>query len=175
MKFSQVKSYFLLIGFSFLISCSASKDEQISYDNFLLKEKITSNSKLFTISSPKKWFVAQENKTNSKDIWLIKDDYSSSITINPISVENNFTTFEDVLKFLKISKQVSDNPSKIENLEFNSRITTIAGFKYTNSIGNLQTILLVYKNSRIFEAFLSEKTLNQENLNTLLAICNSLE
>ncbi|MFH1197220.1 MAG: hypothetical protein V1720_16095 [bacterium] len=73
----------------------------------LTNEIITAKSSGLTMRVPQGWFSAEENENKIIDAWLIKDNYSASISLVPLSFDEqikNKYDIDDLTGVLNISQ-----------------------------------------------------------------------
>ncbi|MBN2572588.1 MAG: hypothetical protein JXA68_10705 [Ignavibacteriales bacterium] len=187
-----MKKFFLLILIlvSFY-SCTTTKQESdliTGYPtNYPMTSKtassLTSNLKM---SIPQGWFFTEDNEFNRIDLWLVRDDYSASINLTPINLDEKLSTEinNDDLKFIlevskKIRKQNLANDFNIvgqdEYFKINNR--NFAAYQYTN-LNGIKARVVVFNYAERFFELLAVPTIDvgktKVDVNELFTIQNSL-
>lgn len=81
--------YLLLLSITILSACAGGVNSLYFSDYPLTTGKVSSQSGSFSVLLPKGWFIAEDNELRINEIWLIKEDYSASISFIPINVDSS--------------------------------------------------------------------------------------
>ena len=107
--------------FIVLISCSGSVS-LYEFDYHLTPETIKAESNQISARIPKGWFSAEDNEENKIDLWLIKDDYSATISFIPVifnDVEKerySKSNLSGVVEYSKLSQKLAHTVNYIDLL-----------------------------------------------------------
>lgn len=83
-----MKKFAAYVFISLLIySCSASINSLYSFDYTLTSQKAFSRNTNISVNIPDGWFTAVDNEYNRIDLWLIKNDFSQSLSFTVINAD----------------------------------------------------------------------------------------
>ncbi len=173
-KFFTTRLLSFMLLTAFLFSCSAQRYSVNELNDLLTNERITSPNAIFSVLRPHDWRGIYENKYNSAEIWLVKDDYSETLSLNRISLTK--TTDVSVLLDAAIKYREINYGSELRDLQ---RITEIIdeekipGFKYANKKGKNVFTYLYTRNNFFVEATLT--TSKNEVDPVVFAVLNSIK
>jgi len=164
-----------------LCSCSAGITSLPTSDYPLSNEKAYSKTSNIYVNLPNGWFVAEDNECNCTDLWIVKDDYSASISFRKINLDketlNDLTGNETgkVAGYTKIFIRAIlgkdfDKFSGEENFGLGNR--TFSAYRYTND-KNQPVRVVVFKHYNYF--YESDAVSNgYSDLNELYKIQNAV-
>ncbi len=180
MKKIFVQSITLLL--IFLFSCSG-PSSLYNFDAELSSDLASSKTTNLKVNIPRGWFTADDNRSEKIDLWLIKDDYSSTISfirINPDKEtmqelgENNIKKIQD---YSKLNNQLAHGDKFIDLLkneffELNGRkfeVYQFAGKEF------LYRVAVFFYKSNFFECIASVKPgPNQEEISKIFTVQNAV-
>ncbi len=159
----------------FLFSCSS---YQIFYtselNKYLEPNRAYNYISSFSVRIPKGFFQVNDNRFYASDIWLVKKNYSETISVNKINTEKIFDesdVLDLLIKFRKMNYQ-----QKLKNFNkftFSIERKKIRGFKYVNN-KNRYIFVLLYKVGKNFFEIVYTK--NNDTFSSIpLAVINSLK
>ena len=171
----------LTLLFFTLIRCTSTKSIY-NFNSELTNETTNSHATDLQIFIPKKWFVAEDN--DNIDIWLIKNDYLSTIKFRTLSInpeayklhEQNLASIEmELIKnnFGKTFKGFTN----IENFEMSGNV--FSAFEFIDAKSN-PTRIVIFKYKNIFyEVIATTKNISEQKSlfdlqNTILKSINSI-
>ncbi len=177
-RFNNLKVILIFSVLLILQSCSVNKIYRKDFVKYLTNERTTSRNGNYSVNVPTGWFASKENGKNIIDLWLIKDDYSATISfVNIKDDEIDLSKIVDnSLTFRKTNGTVTDGTDKLLEYSFNE--ITAEGFSYIDKSNHPVTVFDIIKNNKIYEATLidfSDNGNNNQNINTLLAVLFSLD
>jgi hypothetical protein len=177
-RFFNLKVILIFTVIFILQSCSVSKLYRKDFVKYLTNERTTSRDGNYSVNIPYGWFASKENSKNVIDLWLIKSDYSATISfVNIQSPELNLSQIaNNSLIYRKTNGIVSKRTEKFLDYFFDKM--NAKGFSYIDTNKHPVTVIDIVKGNNIYEATLinfSDKKSNKENINTLLAVLFSLD
>ena len=147
-------TWYAILFLTFLFSCSG-PSSLYKFDTILTTDAAVSPTTGLQVNIPRGWFTAEDNQDKKIDLWLVKDDYSSTISfvrINPdeeilkgpsanvlkkikeYSKLNNQLAHRD--KFIDLVKnesfEVNDIDMEVYQFAGNKYLYRVAIFKYKN-------------------------------------------
>ncbi|MBN1637711.1 MAG: hypothetical protein JW866_02000 [Ignavibacteriales bacterium] len=145
----MIRNIFVILILFLIYSCTTTIQESEELTDFpttypmtsKTANSLTSNLKM---SVPEGWFATEDNEFNRVDLWLVRDDYSASINLIPINLDEKLS-FEiknyDLKFILDISKIMRKNNlannfnliGKDEFFKINNR--DFVAYQYTDSKG----------------------------------------
>ncbi len=114
---------FLVIAFSVLLifGCSGAR---YSVSKKSLKENYVSGKSGLRIKIPNGWFQAFDAGENDSDIWLVSDDYSSSIKFTLITFDSKGNNLHNAVEISKATNKVLyGDPVGFKNKETGNKNT----------------------------------------------------
>ncbi|MEW6652332.1 MAG: hypothetical protein AB1394_02570, partial [Bacteroidota bacterium] len=87
--------------------CSGGLSSIYNFDYPITKSIAKSNSGKLNVQIPQGWFAAEDNENYNVDLWLVKNDYSTTIKFTAVSlVEETKTRFSDdeLAKVVELNK-----------------------------------------------------------------------
>ncbi len=164
-----------------LSSCSTGITSLYTSDYPLSDEKAYSKTSNIYVNLPRDWFVAEDNECNCTDLWIVKNDYSASISfrkINPTKAVLDALGENEIEKVAEYDKifiriKLGKGFDKFSNEEtFQVGSNTFTAFQYTND-KNQQVRVVVFKHYDKF--YESEAVANRyKDLSELFGIQNSV-
>lgn len=157
MKISWRNSALALLSV-IVISCSAAVTSIYKFDYPMTPERAESLSGNFSAAVPQGWFTAVDNECNCRDLWIVRDDYSASISFSVIYMDsltraqisgNELEGIADIsrdfkrIKFGKNFKEYGDP----ENFEIDS--LKCSAYKYLDE-NNLPVRVVVFGIKEIY-------------------------
>lgn len=97
----------LILFAAVLVSCSSADKSIYDFDYPLTAEQAHSSSAVITVSVPGGWFSALDNDCNCRDLWLVKNDYTASISfsvINPDSLTRTGIAKDELAGIAELSR-----------------------------------------------------------------------
>lgn len=167
-------SEFFLIA-AFLFSCSSGNYySERELKDFLTNERIYSQTGEFSVLKPYDWNSVKENKFNSKDLWLVKDDDGETITLNKINAKPDVTEHDVLLALINYRKiNYGGKLNGFEQTEVRIGNKILRGFKYADDSGKNVFVYLCKKNNLTVEAVYETELKSFSPV--VLAVLNSLE
>lgn len=83
-----MKKNISLLILLFVTACGGGDLYINHYDELLTREKAYSKTSNIYVELPIDWFTAEDNECNCTDLWLVKKDYSASITFKKINIDD---------------------------------------------------------------------------------------
>ena len=148
------KIILLLASLSLLFFSCSGPSSLYNFDAVLSSDLASSQTTSLKVSIPHGWFTAQDNKDNKIDLWLIKDDYSATISflkINPdqATIKNlSRDGLNKIKEYSKLNSKLAHRTSfidllKNENFELNGRKFTSYQFAGSNNL--YRVVVLSYE------------------------------
>ncbi len=131
---------FLLLMISALIfSQCTSRYSQKDADKILSTERVSAKTSPISFLIPQGWRVIDANDSTFIDLWLITDDYNSSLSLIPLHSEKNKQSLSEWVSVSKLSNKMKFKNEKIkivddDNDEINGISTASYYFKNNNSL-----------------------------------------
>ena len=122
-----------------MISCGGASIYETDYP--LSKEMAYSKTSNLYVNLPSGWFTAEDNECNCTDLWIVKNDYSQSITFKKINLDeavlkefdgnglDKIAFYSKTFARVKLGKDFK-NFSNEEVFEINGK--TFAAYEYLN-------------------------------------------
>lgn len=108
MKSKKTLHFYLSFVFmAIVVSCSGGGGSIYPGNHTLTNETISSKSSGLTMRAPQGWFSAEENENKIIDAWLIKENYSASLSLVPLNFDEQIKKTYDIdnlAEVLNISK-----------------------------------------------------------------------
>lgn len=123
----------LSLLFTFLLTSCGPALKSIYEDNYpLTSRRVFSRTGELSLKIPDGWHAVEDNEKNMFDIWIVKDNYESYMTLVPINldeeskVKNGENRIKNLMNYSKYFKKI-ENPSKYseginEVFEINDRL-----------------------------------------------------
>jgi hypothetical protein len=105
-------SLFLILIIMF-VQCT-SRYSQSDADNVLSTERVSAKTSPISFLIPHSWRVIDANDSTFIDLWLISDDYSSSLSLIPLHTEN---TNQNLSEWIEVSKLSNEIKFRDENIK----------------------------------------------------------
>ncbi len=146
-----ISTFFLLIS----LSCSSKESMKYTPDYNLTNEIAYAKGVNLSLNIPQGWFSAEDNNNAEIVLWIVKDDYSTSINFRQIHSnestpeKNNRLQLEKLASYNKTfvrAKYGTENISFMneEVFEFNGNI--FIAYEYLTNQGiRIRTVLFKYK------------------------------
>lgn len=180
MNFHRSKSILLLL-LPLLFSCSAGRF--LYPPNSILKNEIASAQETsLQVPVPSGWYSPKANAGPFIDLWLVKEDFTASITFNPIHIDHDKQVTilpEDILSEIIAQKKVLYSSIKIARKRNNFSLGKLncSDFEYSRDENNIvRVVLFSYKNS-FYESsafFKSDLPVEKRNYSELFKTQNSI-
>ena len=127
-----------------LVSCTSSRYSTYDSDYPLTNEIAKSKSGVLNVRIPQGWYSVLENDGKGIDLWLVKEDYSASLSFMAFNINSELqrsgNTLESILNFSKILKEKTlIEPFKQVGEDESFRINSFncTGYKYYSNEGLL--------------------------------------
>lgn len=156
---------FLLIIISALIfSQCTSRYSQKDIDKILSTERVSAKTSPISFLMPQGWRLIDANDSTFIDLWLINDDYKSSLSLIPLHSEKNKQNLSEWISISKLTNKMKFKNEGIEivdngNDEINGINTSSYYFKNNNS---LQSITVFKFNGKYYELTALDKSPNYD-------------
>jgi hypothetical protein len=172
----RMKKYFLLIQsklarriFCGLIGvillsisgCGGSNASMYNSDYPLTNELVKSRTSKLSAKIPTGWFAADDNECNCIDLWLIKNDYSATLSFISLNIDSTAVKEEasksELEKVLSISKtfkkaKYGSSLKTFSNEEFfANEKNQFAAYEYMDSQNRLTRVVLFRYNNKYYE------------------------
>ncbi|OGU59209.1 MAG: hypothetical protein A2V66_11320 [Ignavibacteria bacterium RBG_13_36_8] len=85
---TTIQSILFFIGVLLLFSCAPSQNSIYKSDYPMSLEIVRSSNTSLSLRIPEGWLSVEENLKHSIDLWLFSEDYTMSITVNPIHIDS---------------------------------------------------------------------------------------
>jgi hypothetical protein len=123
-------------------------------------EYASSKSGNIKVKIPKGWFAAEDNEYNSTDLWLIKNDYSATLNLIPLiidersfdpQIENKLLSATQFsIAFNRAKNEKNFNLSgEIEQIKINGK--DFVSYKYLNNSGKLIRVVVFKYHDKYYE------------------------
>lgn len=178
------KKLFKNLSFGLIIiiaACSGRINSLYFSDYPLTTGKVSSQSGKFSVLLPKGWFIAEDNDLRINEIWLIKEDYSASISFIPINVDSS-TADQLVLGGLQELKRlnIAFRKAKVGNASFSIlneeffqvNDTEFFAYEYTTEDHAKIRVVLFKFNGKFYEC--SASSSNSQNSEELFNVQNTI-
>ncbi len=186
MSVNFVKKIVSIILIVLLISCGGGEATINKSMPKLSGEKAYSKTSNLYVNLPADWFVAEDNECNCIDLWLVKNDYSASISFkkinfnNPGDFENESNEVEEITKYSKafVSAELEiqfQNLNDEKTFQLNEKI--FSAYRYKNQDEYFVRTVVFKHHGKYFECeAVSQNGDTAENLynlqNTVLSSLN---
>lgn len=176
-----MKKYLSIIIFVFMISCGGGIASIYQRDYPLSKEMAYSKTSNLYVNLPSGWFSAEDNEYNRTDLWIVKNDYSESITFRKMNLDetvqkeidgnglDKITFYSKTFTKVKLGKDFS-NFSNEEVFEMNGK--TFAAYEYLNKNHIPVRVVVFRQYDKYYESEAISKT--SGNVQELFKIQNSV-
>jgi hypothetical protein len=164
-----------------VFSCSSSKSRYNSDFPFSNEIAYSSDSS-FSVLIPQGWYQIEDNECNCNNILLLRAGLQASLNLVPVSfdflssgrIEKN--PLKQLVKYSKIMKsQKFGNPLNVkEEEQFEIDEIPVRTYKYLNSKGFEQRVLLFSIEDKFFELSANSATKSKDVLNDLFSAQNSI-
>jgi len=164
-----------------LFSCSSSRS-RYNFD-FPFSDKLAYPSdSSFSVAIPQGWYQVEDNECNCNNILLMRNGLKASLNLIPVAMDNvsagriEKEPLTDLIKYSKIIKSQKTGISLriIEKENFKSDEIPVRAYKYLNSKGFEQRVVVFSIGGNYFELNGNSATTNKDVLNDLFAAQNSL-
>jgi hypothetical protein len=152
-----------LVVFSFLTltGCGGGSASMYNSDYPLTNEIVKSKTSNLTVKIPAGWFAADDNECNCIDLWLIKNDYSATLSFISLNVdstvikeESGKSEIETVLSISKTFKKAKYGNSlkAFTNEEFFTKDNNqFAAYEYMDSQNRITRVVVLKYNNKFYE------------------------
>jgi len=164
-----------------LTGCGGGNASIYNSDYPLTNEIAKSKTSKLSVKLPAGWYAADDNENNFIDLWLVKSDYSATLSFIPLNVdpeavkEADKSELESVLNISKTFKKAKYGTSlkaftneeifKINNDEYGA-------YEYTDSQNRLIRVVLLKFNNKYYE--LTAIPVKNQDAQELYKIQNSI-
>lgn len=173
---------YLSIGLIVIISACSGRINSLYFSDYpLTSGKVSSQSGAISVLLPKGWFIAEDNEFRINEIWLIKEDYSASISFIPINVDSSTANQLVIgglpelkrLNFAFRKAKVGNAPLSFLNEEFfQVNHTKFLAYEYTGQ-GNSKIRVVLFKfKDKFYECTASSS--NSQNSEELFNVQNTI-
>jgi len=128
-------SLFLILIFMF-VRC-ASRYSQSNADKALSTERVSAKTSPISFLIPHSWRVIDANDSTFVDLWLISDDYNSSLSLIPLHSENIDQNLSEWIKISKLSNKIKFRDENIKIIDEDSE-----------QINEIKTASYYFKNNK---------------------------
>lgn len=175
-------SCFIILSISFFtVRCSHSRASFYDF-NYQLTEKIAKSSLAdLSFQIPKGWFLAENNEDESTDIWLVNDNYSASIKISNINLnedakqiltQNRLNNIVDMTKSLLKFKLGKNFKGFKNEEEFDINGEKIIAFEYINENSYPERVVVFQYKNKFYVINAFAKSLSE--LNEVFIVQNTI-
>ena len=141
-----------------LVSCTSSRYSTYDSDYPLTNEIAKSKSGVLNVRIPQGWYSVLENDGKGIDLWLVKEDYSASLSFMAFNINSELqrsgNTLESILNFSKILKEKTlIEPFKQVGEDESFRINSFncTGYKYYSNEGLLSRVVVFSYQEKYYE------------------------
>lgn len=143
----------------FLFSCSSSTSIYKS-DYPLTSDIANSESQTLTVNIPKGWFTADDNQENKSDLWLVRDDYSATISFTPIIFDEEIkdrygnSNLSEIVNYSKLSQKLAHLNKFIDllkNESFEMNGIKFNSYQFAGKQGNLYRVVVFEYGDHFYE------------------------
>jgi len=175
-----MKIFLLLIIVFVFYSCGSSPSNYIALQQLSDNTAFSKTSKLY-VKLPKGWFVAEENDCNCTELWIVKHDYSESITFKKINVdeetkknisENKIQLIAGYNKIFLQTKFGKANIEFIDEKPFELNGNLFSAYTYKNPSEQIIRVVVFKHDDNIMESEAVSK--NGSNSDELFMIQNAV-
>ena len=166
-----------------LFSCSGSASLYES-DYPLTSDAAYSESQKLTVNIPKGWFTADDNQENKSDLWLIKEDYSATISFTPIIFDEEIkdrygnSNLSEIVNYSKLSQKLAHLNEFIDllkNESFEMNGMKFSFYQFAGKHGNLYRVVVFEYSDHFYECIAAIKPpQSNEKKNEIFSIQNSV-
>ncbi len=158
----------------FLFSCSAGGFSETELNSLLSNERVFARNAAFSVLKPYGWLNVAENKYDVAELWLVKNDYSETISLNKINAPEKTTLdeiFAAAVRYRKIN--YGNRLNGFEKLETKIGEKNFPGFEYTDDKGKNVFVYLCEEDEFFIE--LVYETPEKKRPTIALAVLNSIK
>lgn len=177
------KLYFIIVSLIILVSCTGTSS--LYNDDYpLTTDAVKSKPGNIAVNIPKDWFSADDNKENKIDLWLIKDDYTATISFIPVNVEENDGTrfanssLDKIKEYSKLSQKLAHLNNYIDMLKdetFELNKTKISTYQFAGKDGVAYRCALFKIGDQYYECTAAAKPPHsKEKLNEIFSAQNAV-
>jgi hypothetical protein len=151
----------VLISFLSLAGCGGGNTSLYNSDYPLTNETAKSKTSKLAVQLPSGWYSADDNECNCMDLWLVKNDYSATLSFIPLNIdadaiknEAGMSELEAVLsisKTFKKAKYGSSLKSFINEEFFTINNSQFAAYEYSDSQKRLTRVIVLKYNNKFYE------------------------
>ena len=141
-----------------LVSCTSSRYSTYDSDYPLTNEIAKSKSGVLNVRIPQGWYSVLENDGKGIDLWLVKEDYSASLSFMAFNINSELqrsgNTLASILNFSKILKEKTlIEPFKQVGEDESFRINSFncTGYKYYSNEGLLSRVVVFSYQEKYYE------------------------
>ena len=141
-----------------LVSCTSSRYSTYDSDYPLTNEIAKSKSGVLNVRIPQGWYSVLENDGKGIDLWLVKEDYSASLSFMAFNINSELqrsgNTLASILNFSKILKEKTlIEPFKQVGEDESFRINSFncTGYKYYSNEGLLSRVVVFSYREKYYE------------------------
>lgn len=161
MKRALLLSFCAVLAF-IMHACAAAEVRPLYNSDYPLTEDYAySLSADFSVNIPRGWFTSEDNECNCIDLWLIRDDFSATISFTPIGFLNTNSaaqTQEEIIKEAVLYSKAQRMAKLQENFRpyetdeyFKLRGNQCAAYQYIGDEGLPIRVVLFSYNGKYFE------------------------
>lgn len=152
-----------LVVFSLLslTGCGGGNASMYNSNYHLTNEIVKSKTSMLTVKIPAGWYAADDNECNCIDLWLIKNDYSATLSFISLNVdstavkeESGKSELETVLSISKTFKRAKYGNSlkAFTNEEFfTNDKNQFAAYEYIDSQNRATRVVVLKYNNKFYE------------------------
>ncbi len=167
----------------FLFACSGSSSLYES-DYPLTADISRAENESLTVNIPKGWFSAEDNKENKLDLWLIKDDYSATISFIPINLDSQTEgrygtiSLNTIVEYSKLSQKLAHMNSFIDlmkNESFEMNYMQFRAYQFAGTNANSYRVVVFQLGDKYFECTAAVKPpQSPEKLKEIFSVQNAV-
>jgi len=162
MTHRKLWAFLLFVISTLFFSQCTSRYTQKDAEKILSTERVTANTSDISVLAPKGWRTIEANDSSFVDLWLVSEDYNTSLSIIPLHGKKNKQSLTEWNSISKLSNKMKFKKDNIEivddgNNEING-IQTVSYYFKTNDA--LHRITIFKFNGKFYELTALDKGFN---------------
>jgi hypothetical protein len=172
----------IILTFLSFAGCGGGNSSIYSFDYPLTNETAKSKTSKLSVKMPSGWYTADDNENNFIELWLVKNDYSATLSFIPLNMDQETlkedtgkSELETAISTSKTFKKAkySSTLKAITNEEiFTIDTNQYGAYEYTDSQNRLVRVVVLKYNNRYYE--LTALPVKNQDAQELYKIQNSI-
>jgi len=155
--------FLLFIISAFIFSQCTSRYSQKEADKILSTERVSAKTSPISFLMPQGWRVIDANDSTFIDLWLINDDYNSSLSVIPLHSDDTNQSLSQWVSVSKLSNKMKFKNERIKIIDDGKEEINgiqIVSYHFWNKISLHQISIFMFK-GKFYELTTWDKNLNQ--------------